>query len=214
MRKTAVALTVLLSACASAPTPSDTSGWRGKTLAIARHSPSSLQIVGTLDEIMIGATSGTWNPSAGRGAQVIAENGIEDPVVHVADALFVAAAEHYGVVAALEVAAPNLANPADLVSIGQGRDLLLEVTGGSTVAQRLFSRRYSVGSTMDARLIDVRAGKAFRDSFCQNVGDGDLTSDELMADHARRLKLILARQADTCLAKFKVEILGIDAKQP
>jgi len=212
VRKVAIALTVVLSACATATAPIDTPGWHGKTLALARHSRSGLQIVGMGDELLVGATSGAWNVSNGSGAQLVAENDIEDPAEHVADALFDAAAEHYGVVAAPEVAAPSLANVSDLVRLGQGSDLLLEVTGGTNVVQRPFSHRYWVATNMDARVIDVQAGKALREGFCQQRSGGDpdpLTYDELTGDHARRLKLILARQTDICLAKFKTEVLGI-----
>jgi hypothetical protein len=190
-----VALTVLVSACASAPAPIDTSGWRGKTLALALESRESLPIYGH-DEFIIA---------------------IEDPVVHVADALFAAAAEHYGVVAAPEVALPRLANVSDLVRVGQGSDLLLEVMGGHMVEERgVFNLRYWVRTGMWARLIDVQARKALREHDCQVELSDDpdvLSYDELMSDHARRLQLILAREADICLKHFEAEVLGIDAPQ-
>ena len=190
----------------------DTIAWRGKTLALAVYPPSKLQIVGTGGEFIVGATSGLLEPGNAPGAKLRADNAIEDSALRVARNLFLAAQQQYGVIAAADVVAPRLANPKDLARAGQGVDLVLDVSSTSSVVKKPFSSRYWVNTNMFGRVIDVHAGKAFGDSFCQMVRGGDpdaVSYDELVADHAARLKAILAREADTCLGKFKVDVLGI-----
>jgi hypothetical protein len=51
-----------------------------------------------------------------------------------------------------------------------------------------------------------------RFSGCRTVRGGDpdpLRYDELVANNAARLKAILAREAETCLQKFRTGVLGI-----
>ena len=193
----------------------DTTEWRGKTLALAVYPPSKLEIVGTGAEFIIGATSGVLEPGNAKGAKLRADNAIEDSALHVARELFLAAQQQYGVIAAADVVAPRLANPKDLTRVAQGIDLVLDVTSTSTVVKRPFSSRYWVNTNMFGRVIDVRTGKVFGDSLCQMVRGGDpdpLTYDDLIANNAARLKAILAREADSCMEKFKADVLGIHSQ--
>jgi len=205
-----MATAVLLTAASALP--ADTPEWRGKTLALAVYPSSRLQIVGTSAEILIGATGGVLEPGNAAGAKLQADSAIEDPALRVARNLLAAAHQQYEVVAAPDVVAPRLANPKELARAGQGADLVLDVSSTSSVVKRPFSSRYWVNTNMSGRVIDTRTGKVFGDSFCQEVFGGDpgpLTYAELTANNAARLKAILAREADACLAKFKSGVLGI-----
>jgi len=190
----------------------DTRAWQGKTLALAVYPPSKLQIVGTGGEFIIGATSGVVEPGNSAGAKLRADNAIEDSALRVARNLFRAAQQQYGVIAAADVVAPRLANPKDLTRAAQGVDLVLDVSATSSIVKKPFSSRYWVNTNMFGRVIDVQTGKVFGDTLCQMARGGDpdaVTYDELIADDAARLKAILAREADACLAKFTVDVLRI-----
>lgn len=190
----------------------DTTEWRGKTLALAVYPPSKLEIVGTSAAFIVGATGGALEPGNAAGAKLQAESAIEDPASRVAKTLLQAAQQRYDVVSAPDVAVPRLANPKELARAAQGVDLLLDISSTSSVVKRPLSSRYWVNTHMTGRVIDVRAGKARNDSFCDMTFGGDptpLTYDELTSNNAARLKTILARQADACIEKFKAKVLGI-----
>src|SRR5262249_4502674 len=210
VRSTAVISTVLLGTAGTLQ--ADTAAWRGKTLAVAGYPPSRLNVTGLSDDFILGATPGVYEPQNTMGAKLQADYAIEDPTLRVARKLFLAAQQQYEVVAAPDVAAPRLANPKELTNAAQGgADLLLDVAASNSVAKG-FNGRYWVGTSMDGRIIDLRAGKVVSSSFCTITRGGDpeaLTHDELIADNAARLKGILARQADACLEKFKVKVLSI-----
>jgi hypothetical protein len=210
VRSTAVISTVLLGTAGTLQA-ADTTAWRGKTLAVAVHPPSRLDIEGLGAMFILGATHGVYEPRDATGGQVQADYAIEDPALRVARKLFLAAQQQYEVVAAPDVAAPRLANPKELTKAAQGADLLLDVFANSNIAKG-FNGHYWVGTNMDGRIIDVRDGKVVSTSFCKMTRGGDpdaLTYDELIADDAARLKAILARQADACLEKFKAKVLSI-----
>ena len=204
IRLLTIALVTFLAACATEHV--DTANWRGKTLALATRSEVPLEDITRGGEFLIGATGGVAD--VGKGAVVAAESGIEDPARRVAEDLFKVAQDKYGVTAAPAVPLSRLANVSESVRAAATVDLLLDVKSFAITISPLFSH-YSVGINMDARLIDIRAGKALADSFCQQHANSGATHEELLADQATRLKALLAAQREACFQKFKVEVLGV-----
>lgn len=71
--------------------------------------------------------------------------------------------------------------------------------------------RYSVAYVASMCLIDTRRGRVMGQGTCSSVPRDKTdapTRDELLADHAARLKAELQKAAEYCVAQFQANVVG------
>jgi hypothetical protein len=155
--------------------------------------------------------------AARAGKQIIEENSVENPAPRIANVLVEAAKNRYGVTAA--PLAPLMLESTDTSTIaraGRGADMVFDVqsTGGSIEPVLSQTGRYFVASGFRFRVINVASGHVLGDQTCvrttQTQPDPP-TYDQLIADHAARLKIILGGQRDFCVEYFEPQVLGWQA---
>ncbi len=206
---------LLMSGCATEhPQRGELGGWQGKTVALA--APDAGLIAGTPGKLIAsGATNGWWDGGmAATGAQLAAQNQLQDSNAWVGEQLIRAAQERFGVLAAapLAVRSGALDTPTQLAHAAAGADLVVNVTGGTTFVSRLLAPgHYEVITFMSARIIEVPSGRTLADAACRQTpaGAGYPTYDELFAEHAARLRAIMRQESNACPQHFKSELLHI-----
>ena len=149
------------------------------------------------------------------GNAIVKDNGIDDPTTFLAQSLISEAEFSYGVVAATPPSvAIDTTDLAKMAHTAGNADLLLDVQSlGSQF--RYFPtdwNHYAVDSAFKVRLLDVRSASLIAEGFCRQTTQKDPTpptKDELLADHAARLKAILSTQRDACLKQLKKDVFGV-----
>ena len=210
-------LLLLVTGCVSVPPTKhiDNDGaaaLRGKTVASTTR-PRADFVAMTAGKATFALVGALAMISAGNA--IVKENGIEDPVPHMAQELLKDAQERYGLVtAANPLVTIDTHDIAKMAHAASGADLLIDVEplGSSFNYQPLDWTHYSVMSRYLVRVIDVRQAKLMANGSCFETTQKDKTlptRDELLADKAARLKAILEAQRDHCLAQFKLSVLNI-----
>jgi hypothetical protein len=151
------------------------------------------------------------------GQTLVADNEIPDAARELGRQLLAWTQAQYGVTAA--AAAPvsiESTDTAELAAAARGVDLLLDVQPKSIGFRyrRTDPTHYVVYSSFKLRVIDVPHAQLLAEGFCRRTSKDDPdtpTYDELLADHAARLKAVLDAQRDACLGQFKSEVL--DARE-
>ena len=189
-----------------------TRDWHGKTVALTTRPRADFvaMTAGKAAFALIGAAA-----MISAGNSIVEKNGIEDPAPILGDNLLGDAQAQYGVVAAVPAhVAINTTDVATMAHAAHGADLLLDVQSmGSQF--RYFPTdwsHYAVDSGFKVRLIDVRTGSLIAEGFCHQTTQKDPsppTKDELLADGAARLKLILTSQREACSQQLKKDVLSI-----
>jgi hypothetical protein len=187
-------------------------GWAGKTVVVTARPQARFmsysRVKMAFGLLGIGA-------AAVQGQEILEQNGVENPAPRLANALFEAARDRYGVAtAALAPLSLHSDDPATIARAGHGADLVFDVqqTSGSVEPLLTQTGRYFVTSDLRFRIIDAASGHVLGDATCVRTTqlDPDLpTRDELLAEHAARLKAILGAQRDFCLEFFKVQVLRL-----
>jgi hypothetical protein len=192
------------------------SAWRGKTVALTQRPPTDFfSMTAARGEVMTRGMGALIEA----GRTIIQENGIEDPAPRLARDLLAAAESRYGVTAA---AIPpvkldaNTIDPKKLARAANGADLLFDIFGAGVDIRALPMQKdqYVVASGYKFLIIDVDRAKFAAKGVCFQKGDRKhpFAKDELLADHAVRLKQILDSQRNACLEEFKEKVLGIHAE--
>ena len=200
----------------SAPAAEDlASAWRGKTVALTQRPPTDFFS-------MMAPRGELWVKGMGAmieaGRKIIEENEIEDPAPRLARDLLAAAESRYGVTAAtippVKLDASTI-DPRKLARGASGADLLFDIFGAGVDIQSLPMHldQYVVESGYKFLIIDVDHGTFAAKGVCRQQGDRKhpFTKDDLLADHAARLKQTLESQRNACLEAFKEKVLGIHA---
>lgn len=155
------------------------------------------------------------------GDAIVKENEIEDPAVHMGNELAKSFAEAKGmtVLPANGKLATKTAYK-ELPKFYREADVLLDVQTDNWSFIYFPARwdRYWVIYQAHMRLIDVKTSKLLAEGACKNDGgvpayaDTAPSYDELLADHAARLKQELVIQRDKCLSKFRDQVLMLGVK--
>ena len=213
----------------SAPAPSSL---RGKTLAVTARPQSTFEAVTPGRGLLIGATQGFSSGGVGHaGAELVAQNQIEDPAPRLAQDLLKAAQDRQGLVAAgippvpvhgaewaMQAGEPVevqlvAAKAEDLTRAAAGADLLLDVVASGMIAYRFPNlHRYDVRTRISARIIDVGTGRTLVQRNCERSSHEDPNPpsyDELVAQEAARLKAMLAAQRAACFEELEAGLFGI-----
>ena len=193
-------------------TDGETKAWQNKTVVLTARSPARFMAY-TRAKISFGLIG--IAAAARAGKQIIEANGVENPAPQIAKALFEAAKNRYGVAAA--TLAPLVVGSTDTATIaraGSGADMVFDVqpTGGSIEPLLTQPGKYFVTSEFRFRVIDVASGHVLGDETCVRTTQTqpDLPKyDELIRDHAARLKMILGSQRDFCVEYFETQVLGL-----
>jgi hypothetical protein len=219
MKRAVVALILIIAAITAhadpykvQPVGDEASSWAGKTVVVTARPQARF-----MSYSRVKITFGLFGIAAAavQGKQIIEHNGIENPAPRLAQALFEAGRDRYGVVPA-PLAPLSLASDDAVVvaRAGHGADLVFDVqqTGGSLEPLLSTASGYFVTSELRFRVIDVASGHVLGDATCvrtTQLNPDLLTRDELLADHAARLKTILGTQRDFCLEYFRVQVLRL-----
>jgi hypothetical protein len=215
MKNGLIVLSLMLVGCVSTRnvtvTNERTQAWPGKTIAVTSRPRADFvaMTAGKAAFALVGAIA-----MIEAGNAIVKENDIQDPSPVLAKGLLDEARTRYGVVdAATATVAVDSTDIPKLAHADNGADLLIDVQSmGSQF--RYFPvdwSHYAVDSSFKVRLIDVRASSLIAEGFCRQTTDKDPsppTRDELLADHAARLKAILSAQRDACLTQLKKDVLG------
>jgi hypothetical protein len=193
-------------------TDDETKAWPNKSVVLTARSPARFMAY-TRAKMSFGLFG--LATAARAGKQIIEENGVENPAPQITKALFEAAKNRYGVTAA--TLAPLVVESSDAGTIARaarGADMVFDVqpTGGSIEPLLTQPGKYFVTSEFRFRVIDVASGHVRGDETCVRTTQRQLglpTYDELVTDHAARLKIILRDQRDFCLDYFETQVLGL-----
>jgi hypothetical protein len=193
-------------------TDDETKAWPNKSVVLTARSPARFMAY-TRAKMSFGLLG--IAAAARAGKQIIEENGVENSAPQVAKALLEAAKNRYGVTAA--TLAPLVVESTDAATIaraGRGADMVFDVQPTSGSIEPLLTQpgKYFVTSEFRFRVIDVASGHVLGDETCVRTTQRqpDLpTYDELVTDHAARLKIILGDQRDFCLEYFQTQALGL-----
>ena len=204
-----------LAGCVSTKTSAvdDTSRLLGKTVALTSR-PRAAFMAATPGKAMFAVLGAVAMEEAGR--KIVSENNIEDPAVRVGRDLLSVAQRRYGVVSAsISPVSIDSTDIKQLAHAAAGADFLLDVQSyGQGLNFRSDSlTHYWVNTLINVRVIDVVNASLIAEGHCfaDTRKDPDPpTYDQLLADHASRLKAILDAQSDECTSKFKREVLKIE----
>jgi hypothetical protein len=149
------------------------------------------------------------------GNKTVANNGIADPAVAIADALLGAMRTSHG---AQLVASPvriDNEDPARIAEQAKGKARYVLDVRTLMWQMSYFPTdwaHYRVIYTAKARLIDVEAKNVVAEAFCKQVPDSNTnapTFDDMLALNAARLKAINAANAQACAESLGREMLAL-----
>ncbi len=207
---------LILAGCVStrnSPLSADrTQALRGKTIVVSDRPRADFvaMTAGKAAFALVGAVA-----MIEAGNAIVKDNGIDDPTILLSQNLTSEAEVRYGAVAATPSSvAIDTTDLAKMAHAASNADLLLDVQSlGSQF--RYFPTdwsHYAVDSAFKVRLLDVRSASLIAEGFCRQTTQKDPsppTKDELLADHAARLKSILATQRDACLQQLEKDVFGV-----
>jgi len=210
-----VALTGCVSTRTAQVADSRAAEWRGKKVVLTQR-PTTDFIAMTPGKAAFAVVGVVAMLEAGKA--IVQENGIEDPAPRLAQDLLAVAESKYGVSPASippVQAGSTTTDPAKLVQGAAGADLVFDVQGmgGDFRYLSLHWASYVVDSGYKFRIIEVSDAKVVAEGFCHQQGDSKkaISKDELLANHAARLKQELESQRQACFDQFKQQVLGIHA---
>lgn len=216
MKKIGILLTALtLGGCVSVrsvPTPPgalDSLHGRHLTVVTYQKPDFAAQTYGKAALGLLGAAAMITDGNA-----IIADNQVPDPALRISTDLASALATDIG--------ASETARLADRNTKGDTEDLLssdvqhngvvldVETINWLFVYYPLDWTHYRILMTARARIIDAQSGKRLAQAPCTYLSDDKSppTYDELLANHAARLKAMLAAGSQSCLSKMSKDLLG------
>jgi hypothetical protein len=162
------------------------------------------------------ASLGMFSDSAmaSAGNEIVRANGISDPAILIGETLRDTLNRSFNTTSStVEVATARLGVPA-VCDVNHYADLLIDVRTISWSFSYYPSNwdHYGIKFSASIRLIDVKKRKLLGEQVCEfNPADGPdaPTKEELLADHAARLKLELKKAVDFCVADVKARVLAL-----
>jgi hypothetical protein len=212
---TLLATVTLLSGCGSQPKAVGLRGkeaLKGKTLAIATPSSAPDFTYFSPGKVALGIPGEAWMRAA--GARIVVENRIADPAVAVAGELAQSFHAALGTVHAANAIESDDRSPSVLSAKAAGAGLVLYT---QTYDWRMWYyttnfNRYRARVVVSATLVDTTTQKVLGSAKCDeqspNSPDVSATSEEMVADGAKRLKQELATAQAACVARLKQRLLG------
>jgi hypothetical protein len=216
MKKLLVLLgAVLLGGCVSTREVATPAGvlesLRGRTLTVATYKKPDFSAM-TYGRAMIGGLIGA-GVMLSEGNAVIAQNDVPDPAQAVAAKL--------APMLSAKLMAPGVNFLKDRDAKGDTEDVLsaavnqngvvmdVETINWSFLYYPLDWTHYRVVMVMRARIIDAQSGKRLAQAPCQYLSNENSppTYDEMLADHAAKLKSMLAAGAEICAAGMMKTLL-------
>lgn len=193
-------------------TDTETKAWPNKTVVLTARSPARFMAY-TRPKMSFGLLGIAMARLAGK--KLIEENGVENSAPQIAETLLRAAENHYRVTAASLAPLMVESDAANIARMARGADLVFDVQPTSASLEPLLTKpgKYFVTSVFRFRVIDVASGRVLGDDTCVRSTQTQphlSTYDELVKDHATRLKIILADQRDFCAKYFETQVLGME----
>lgn len=184
---------------------------KGKTLVVTTSDRPDFAAM-TAGKAMFAVVGAFAMISAGN--KLIRENNVEDPAHYIGSELagFLSQAN------ALKYSSAVKATPTDdigeLIKQSDGADYILDVRtiNWSFAYFPTDWDNYRVIYSAKLRFYDAKSETLLAEGFCSRVPEQTPESpsrDELLADHASRLKQELQISAEECLKKFKTDVLAI-----
>jgi hypothetical protein len=213
LRFAPIALVAILTGCVSTKiVPVDNkqlAALNGGTSAMSQREKPSFA-AGTAGKAMFGALGGAAMIAAGN--EIVRDNQIEDPAGYIANKLLPDFAAANGLKLVSSTSTASGTDVAQLAKQYSNVDLLFDVQtiNWSFVYFPTNWNHYRVIYSAKLRLIDTKHGKLIADGFCARVPNETPdapTREELLADHAARLKKELATAADYCIGEFRSKVL-------
>jgi hypothetical protein len=203
----------LLSGCVSTKIvpikESDVATLQGGAIAITTREKPAFAVM-TAGKAMFGAIGGAAMVIAGNN--LIKENSVEDPAVHISNELIKGFAETNAmtVVPTGSVIATTM-KPAELAKQYPNADVLLDVqtVNWSFAYFPMDWNSYHVIYSAKVRVIDVKKSKLLAEGFCSRVPektDSAPSYDQLVQNGAAGLKKELAIAAEHCIKEFRSKV--------
>lgn len=184
----------------------------GQTVVLAVHSKPDFaaRTAGKATFAILGAAA-----MISAGNQIVTENSVDDPAVHIGDALLSGLVAQDGAVAAPPATAEVVSDdPARLAAAYPGSAYVLDVrtSGWSFGYYPTAWSHYRVHYSVRVKLVDTRSKSVVAEGACTRHDDDEPhapTQEELLANKAERLKGMLAAHADACLEELRRNVLGL-----
>ncbi|AJQ92420.1 hypothetical protein [Gynuella sunshinyii] len=184
----------------------------GETLVMAKRDLPDFGAM-TADKAMFGVIGAATVISAGN--EIIKDNEVEDPSIYIAESLAAGLSETYGVKVNVDedITVSGLSS-AKVAQTEFASDYLLDVqtVNWSFTYFPTDWDNYRVIYSAKLRLIDGHSKKLIAEGFCSRVPEKDDSApsyDELLDNHAARLKYELRLSANYCISEFKSNILKL-----
>ena len=196
--------------------------------AVRRTPPLTGSIPNLSAPALGGLTGGLTAASAvsDAGERMVRENEIADPAFTIARELGNTLLRRYGLRPSPVVLAAVDDDPTRISAVDPTADLVLDVwTDAWGLEPFDFNDpRYKVGYRVNLRLIDAKvvrpidgkSGAVIAEGTCTHLSEDTPrapTYDQLLADHADRLKNELAAAARFCVKDFRSKILSVEPKR-
>lgn len=181
----------------------------GTVTTSAREKPGFAAV--TAGKAMFGAIGGAAMVVAGN--KIVEENSVEDPAKYIAQELGKGFADANAMsLVASDGVVTSGTKPAELAKQHSNADVLLDVqtVNWSFGYFPTDWNSYRVMYSAKLRLVDTKEKKLLAEGFCSRVPDKTANApshEQLLADHAARLKSELAIAADHCIATFRKDVL-------
>jgi hypothetical protein len=165
----------------------------------------------TAGKAMFGAIGGAAMVVAGNN--IVEENDVDDPAHYIAQELAKGFADANAMsIVESEGVTTSGTKPAELAKQHSNADVLLDVqtVNWSFGYFPTDWNSYRVIYSAKLRLVDTKEKKLLAEGFCSRVPEKTENApshEELLADHAARLKSELAIAADYCIATFRKDVL-------
>jgi len=182
---------------------------KGKSMSVTASDRPDFSAM-TAGKAMFGMLGGIAMIKAGN--KIVRENDVEDPAVFIGKALAEKIAESRSMSVKLPIIQGKNDNVASLAASSRSSDYVLDVRtiNWSFVYFPTDWNNYRVIYTAKARLIDSNVRKVIAEAFCSRIPDQTDDSpsyDELLSNHAARLKQELRIAANTCVKEMSGKLL-------
>lgn len=222
---TAVAVSLLLSACVSTKTvpiePSTVAAMNGQTISYTDWPAppfSATRSSGVAVGALFGAVGGAAMAirAINEGNTLIKVNEVVDPADTIARSLTSALASSASATVGAPVTTARSGKAADIAAASPSARYVVNVQtlGWGTLYYLSDLSRYGVIYQARMQVIDTTTQTVVAEATCiQRPAKEDAatapTYDELVADHAAKLKALLAKASEACTAKFRTEALKL-----
>jgi hypothetical protein len=225
MRLSILAIAVCVGACAlqRGLTADTAASLKHRQLTTTvRRAPALYVVVAGMPPLGLAAAIGTSIARSEAGLRLVRENEIQDPAFKIAEELGERLRRVYDVRASTPVLGFVDDDPTKISQATPAADLVLDVWTDNWSMEPFTSDdpQYRVRYLVNIRLIDAkgaptvdgRSGVVLAEGTCRCVSEDEslaATYDELVADHARRLKNELETAVEVCVEDFSSRVLAL-----